>query len=121
MALHTELPIHKKGCELLALAVTAQVQMRRNVKRFLGDKIMSHCVEMLDLMAMANACQGAERLEHIKQLLKHIRTLTVLLRVSHMKQHISTKVWAESVLILESISKQATGWLKSAKRTAPAA
>lgn len=53
MALHTDLPIHKTGCQLLALAVTAQAQMPRTVKRLMGDKITSHCIEMLDLMAMA--------------------------------------------------------------------
>lgn len=61
MALHTDLPIHKTGCKLLSLAVTAQVQMPRTVKRLMGDKITSHCIEMLDLMAMANASQKAER------------------------------------------------------------
>lgn len=38
MAIHTQLPIHKKGIELLSLAFRAQVQMPRGVKRSLGDK-----------------------------------------------------------------------------------
>lgn len=53
MALHTELPIYKTGVQLLALAVKVQEQMPRGVKRSLGDKIAQHCVEMLDLMALA--------------------------------------------------------------------
>jgi hypothetical protein len=121
MALHTDLPIHKTGCKLLSLAVTAQVQMPRTVKRLMGDKITSHCVEMLDLMAMANASQKAERAHLIRELLKHVRTLTVLLRVCHARRDISTTVWAESVQMLDSIGKQGSGWLKSAQKTAPAA
>lgn len=55
MALHTDLPIHKTGCQLLALAINVQTQIPRTVKRQLGNKITEHCIEMLDLMAMANA------------------------------------------------------------------
>ena len=57
MALHTELPIYRTGVRLLDLAVKAQVQMPRTVKRALGEKITQHCVEILDLMALANASQ----------------------------------------------------------------
>jgi len=55
MALHTDLPIHKTGCQLLALAINVQTQMPRTVKRQLGNKITEHCIEMLDLMAMTAA------------------------------------------------------------------
>lgn len=121
MALHTDLPIHKKGSDLLQLAITAQAQMPRTVKRLLGDKITDHCIEMLDLMALANASQKAERAALIQDLLRRVRALTVLMRVSHKNRYISTTVWAESVQMLDSIGKQGSGWLKSAQKTAPAA
>ena len=57
MALHTDLPIYRTGVQLLALAVKVQEQMPRGVKRSLGDKIAQHCVDMLDLMALANAAR----------------------------------------------------------------
>lgn len=60
MSLHNDLPIHRTGVRLLALAIKAQEQMPRGVKRSLGDKISTHCVEMLDLMALANATQNGE-------------------------------------------------------------
>jgi hypothetical protein len=53
--LHTELPIYKKGCELVSLAFHVQTQMRRDFKRSLGEKITGHCTEMVNLMALANA------------------------------------------------------------------
>lgn len=65
MALHTDLPIYRTGMRLLDLAIKAQVQMPRMVKRALGEKITQHCVDMLDLMAMANATQRHTRAEHI--------------------------------------------------------
>jgi len=114
MALHTELPIYRTGVRLLALAIKAQEQMPRGIKRSLGDKVSQHCVEMLDLMALANATQHAERAEHIHRLMTHLRAMTVLLRVSHDCHYVSTPLWAQSVQLLDSIGKQGGGWLKSA-------
>jgi len=119
--LHHDLPIYKRGCELVALAVKAQEQMPRGVKRSLGEKINHHCIEMLDCMALANATQRGERAKHIEALLSHQRAATVLLRVSHDSRYISPGLWAQSVELLGSIGKQGGGWLKSSSNMAPAA
>jgi hypothetical protein len=120
MAIHDQLPIYRTGVRLLALAVRVQEQMPRSIKRILGEKITHHCVEMLDLMAFANATQKGVRARHIQALLSRQRAVTVLLRVSHDSRYLSPKLWAESVELLGSIGSQAGGWLKSANR-APAA
>jgi 23S rRNA-intervening sequence protein len=114
MSLHHQLPIYQTGCDLVKLAINVQQQMPRAHKRSLGDKIMSHCTEMVDLMAMANASRGHERAHHIRELLKRQHATTVLLRVSHDMRFISPKVWSSSVQLLDSIGKQGGGWLKSA-------
>ena len=121
MCLHTDLPIYKKGCDLVQLAFNVQQQMPRSFKRTLGEKITVHCTDMLDLMAMANATRGAERGVLIRELLKLQHTTTVLLRVCHDMRFISHKVWADSMQLLDSIGKQGGGWLKSSRNTAPAA
>lgn len=120
MALHSDLPIHRKGVQLLALAIKAQEQMPRGVKRILGDKITQHCVDLLELMALANATQRDVRAAHLQQLLARQRTVTVMLRVAHDSRYLSPRLWAESVELLGTIGRQAGGWLKSANR-APAA
>jgi len=119
MALHTDLPIYRTGVQLLTLAVKAQEQMPRGVKRSLGDKISQHCIEMLDLMALANATQRAERARYIEQLMTHLRATTVLLRVSHDSRYVSHGVWGQSVQLLDSIGKQGGGWLKHAASLHP--
>jgi len=121
MAIHSTLPIHRTGVQLLALAYKVQEQMPRHVKRSLGDKVTQHCVEMLDCMALANATRLDERVAYLQELLKHQRAVTVLLRVCHECRHISHKPWADAVLLLESVGKQAGGWIKSASNRAPAA
>ncbi len=120
MAIHTDLPIYRTGVNLLALAFRAQEQMPRSVKRILGEKVTQHCVDMLDLMAHANATKRDIRAAFIGQLLTKQRAVTVLMRVSHDSRYISPKVWADSIELLGSIGRQAGGWLKNSNR-APAA
>lgn len=119
MAIHTDLPIYRSGVKLLSLAVKVQEQMPRSMKRILGEKIMQHCVDMLDLMALANATQRDVRAGHIGELLTKQRAITVLLRVSHDSRYLSPKLWADSIELLGSIGKQGGGWLKNANK-APA-
>lgn len=119
--LHTELPIYKRGCDLLSIAFEVQRQMPRDFKRSIGEKIHVHCVDMLNEMAMANATRNRERMQHIENLLKLQHTATVLLRVSFEKRIVSRKLWADATEQLGSIGKQAGGWLKSARDKAPAA
>jgi hypothetical protein len=120
VALHTDLPIYRTGVSLLSLAVKVQEQMPRSMKRILGEKVTQHCVDMLDLMAMANASQREVRAQRINELLTLQRAVTVLLRVSFDSRYLSPKLWAESIELLGSIGKQAGGWLKTANK-APAA
>jgi citrate lyase gamma subunit len=122
MALYTELPIYKHGCDLLSLALDVQTQMPRAFKRSLGEKIHVLCVDMLEAMAVANAMRGADRIAAIDTLLQHLRAATALLRVSHDKKLISNALWARSVELLDAVGSQAGGWKRAtAKDLAPAA
>jgi len=121
MALHHQLPIHKTGTDLLGLAAVIHAQMPRGFKRSIGDKIMGHCSDMLDLMAMANASRGAERGRCIEQILAHNRAATVFLRVALNLRAVNGERWAQAVALLDSVGKQASGWMKSNREKAPAA
>lgn len=124
MALYSELPIYKHGCDLLSLALDVQTQMPRAFKRSLGEKIHALCVEMLEAMAMANACRGEERMQQLDNLLRCLRAATAMLRVSHDKRLISPKLWAQSVELLDAVGSQAGGWRRQTANTlcaAPAA
>lgn len=112
MAIYTELPIYKHGCDLLALALDVQVQLPRTFKRTLGEKIHTKCVDMLEAMAMANASRGDDRVQQLDNLLQQLRATTAMLRVSHDKRLISPKLWAQSIEILDAVGSQAGGWRK---------
>jgi hypothetical protein len=121
MAIYTELPIYKHGCDLLSLALDVQVQMPRVFRRSLGEKIHIMCVEMLKAMAMANASRGNARVLQLDLLLQHLRAATAMLRVSHDKRLISPKLWAQSVELLNAVGSQAGGWRKQTLGTLSAA
>jgi hypothetical protein len=110
MALHHQLPIHKTGSQLLGLAARIHAQMRRGYKRSVGEKIVGHCSEMLDLMALANATKNAQRAAHISEILTHNRAATTWLRVAFDLKEVSPQLWAESVQMLDNIGRQASGW-----------
>ena len=120
MALHTDLPIYRKGVQLLDLAFRVQEHLPRGLKRIMGEKITQHCVDILELMALANSTQHAQRAAHLQELLTRQRAVTVMLRVVFDRKHLSPKLWAESIELLGSIGAQAGGWLKNSNR-APAA
>lgn len=121
MALYSELPIYKHGCDLLALALDVQTQMRRDFKRTLGEKIHVLCVDMLEAMAMANASRGEDRVLQLDLLLKHLRTATALLRVGHDKALVTHNLWAASIELLDAIGAMAGGWRKQTLSTLSAA
>jgi hypothetical protein len=121
MAIHTDLPIYRTGVQLMSLAVDAQMHMPRGIKRSMGDKIADHCVEMLNLMALANATKAIERAAYIRQLLARQRAVQVLLRVCFDRRDISLGLWSKATQLLDSIGKQANGWIKKTTNTGPAA
>ncbi|MEP6770268.1 MAG: hypothetical protein ABI893_00615 [Polaromonas sp.] len=68
MSIHTDLAIHKTGTDLLGHVAGIHAQLPRGYKKMIGDKIVDHCSDMLDLMAMANATRHAQRATYIRNL-----------------------------------------------------
>lgn len=45
--IHTDLPIYKKGYDLLSLAADVQLNMPRTFKQSLGKRVHDECVDLL--------------------------------------------------------------------------
>lgn len=123
MSLAKDLEIYKAADQLLALSLRLQVQVPRAYRQAVGMRISNECADILLTVARANAARGQSREQHIHTLLERLEAATALLRASHGLRLISTKVWAESIELTDSVGKQAGGWLKSARNfsAAPAA
>jgi hypothetical protein len=113
MAIYTELQIYKDGCALLGLALEVQTQIKREFKRSLGEKVSAMCVEMLEAIAMANACRGEMRVQQIDTVLRLLRAASVMLRVAFERRLISKNLWGQSIEVLDAVGKQSTGWRKA--------
>ena len=119
MALTTDLDIYKQASGLLSLAIDVQAQIPRAFRASMGCRIADECVELLVLIGRANAARtGPSRAAHIDALLEHLEVARFLLRAAHdhKQRLISTSLWTRSIALTDNISKQAHGWLKSARQ-----
>ncbi len=110
MAMHHELPIHKIAFDLLSLATDITRNIPRDLKVGLGSKVRDECIEMLTLIARANSSH--DKTVHIVGIIERNDTVKFLLRLFKEKRFISVKQHADSIELIESISKQANGWKK---------
>jgi hypothetical protein len=115
--LHTDLPIYKKGYDLLTLAADVQLNMPRTFKQSLGRRVHDECVELLLEIGYANASRSDTRCNHIRNVLRRLEVVSLMMRVSFDKGFISRKIWAKSMEMTSTIGDQAGGWLK---KSAPA-
>lgn len=122
MALHTETKIYKHAYQLLNLSIEAKANMRRDFKNSLGSRIHDECIEVLVLIADANAAPNSDKPSVIRQMLRHIGKIEFLLRVCNDQRLITPRVWASAIELLQSIGSQGGGWANYFERTkAPAA
>lgn len=117
MALHHELPIYKVAYDLLSLATDITRNIPRDLKAGLGAKMRDECIELLVLIARANAAR--DKAPHLVEIVERVQVVDFLLRIFKDKRFIGVKQHADAIQLTGSVGKQANGWKKNA--TAPAA
>lgn len=108
MALHTELPIHKAAYDLLDVVVELVKNMPRDFKQSLGGELRDECLAVL--LAIYRANVASDKVPHLNALIERLQMVILMLRLARDKQMISTKGFARTVPLTQSIGKQATGW-----------
>lgn len=121
MALHTNLPIYKHAYGLLRLSLVGKRHMPRDFKNSLGSRIHDECIEVLTLIADANQLPDALKPPVIQDMLRRVGKIEFLLRVCSDERLISTRVWADSMALLQALGSQGGGWLRYTRRAASAA
>lgn len=76
--LHTNLPIYKKGYDLLTLAADVQLNMPRTFKQSLGKRVHDECVDLLIEIGYANASRGETRCDHIRNVLRGLEVVSLI-------------------------------------------
>lgn len=110
MALHTQLSIYKVAYDLLSLATDGMQHMPRSVKALLGNHLRDLCVQLVLLIAKANATR--DKVPHLDTLLERLEEAQLLFRLCHEKRFISQALYAKAVALTTSVGKQANGWRK---------
>ena len=114
MALHTQLPIYRAAYGLLDVVTDLVKNMPRDLKRTIGEKISTECIEIMVLVFRANV--ASDKSPYLIELLERQQVIDLLLRLSMDKHLISPKGYAKAVEITTSIGKQANGWKNAAYR-----
>jgi hypothetical protein len=117
MGMHTDLPIHKAAFDLLSMATDITRNIPRDFKAGLGAKVRDECIEVMVLIARANA--EKDKRPHLGSLVERIQVIEFLLRLFKEKRFISIPQHAAAILVTTSIGKQANAWNRSTA-TAPA-
>ncbi len=111
MAMHTNLPIHKVAFDLLSLSTDITRSIPRDLKAGLGAKVRDECIEVMVLIARANAAR--EKRLHLGELVERVQVIEFLLRLFKEKRFISVPQHAAAIELTASIGKQANAWKRS--------
>ncbi len=117
MAMHTELAIYKASMGLLHMATTMTRNIPRDLKQSLGKRVIDECIEVLMLIARANATQ--DKRPHLTLLIEKVQVVEFLMRLFKDNRFISIPQHAQAIEVTASIGKQANAWKRSTP-TAPA-
>lgn len=112
MGLHTQTKIYQAAYGLLGVATDYIANMPRSVKPVFGQGLGDRCLQLVLLIADANALPKEERAPVIREILKRVAALEVLIRLCRDKKYISVDQYAKAIALTTSVGRQANGWKK---------
>lgn len=117
MALHSKLPIYKAAYDLLSVAMDYVQNMPRSIKPVLGKHVSKSCLELVILIAKANAAKN--KVPYLDTMIERLEELQIILRLCHDKRFISRAQYAKGVELTASVGKQANGWRNYSAKISP--
>lgn len=115
MAMHMDLQIYQASMGLLHMATNLTRNIPRDLKQSLGKRVIDECVEVLMLIARANATR--DKHPHLVSLVEKVQVIELLMRLFKDSRFISVDQHAKTIEVTTSIGKQANAW----KRSTPSA
>ena len=114
MAMYDTLPVFKKGYDLLIEIYKMTSGLSREYKYTLGEKLKNETLELLIQIYKANLSREKEA--HIDKCREKTEVVRLLIRLLHDLRQINMKRMIALNVLVESISKQLSGWKKSANK-----
>ncbi len=117
MAQYKHLPIYKATYDLLTQVTQITRSYPKDFKHSLAARLRDESVSLVVFIYKANASKSKRR-EWIESILERIQVIELLLRLSKDMRFISVKQLSDTVVLTDSIGRQAQGWMKSQKLSA---
>lgn len=114
MGLHTDLRIHTAAAKLLDAVTESALQMRRDAKKFIGEKLLDDCLDIQTLIQRANI--ATDKTPYLDAVLEKKCRIEALLKLSLDKRLISTGHYSIATEHAVSLGRQAVGWRNSSKQ-----
>lgn len=111
MAIYDTLPVFKKGYDLLIEIYKMTTGLSREYKFTVGEKLKNETLELLLQIYKANLSWGKEI--HIDKCRENTEAVRLLIRLLHDLRQINIKRMIALNALIESVSKQLSGWKKS--------
>lgn len=108
MALHSELEIYRTCFDLLGEAVEIVRNMRRDIKKALGDRILDACIELDLFVRRANI--AADKEPFLLNLLERLEVIELLSRLCRDRGWIPIGHYAKLTQRTQSIGRQCNAW-----------
>ena len=110
-----DLPIYRKQLELLRVLIRVMINCSRDVKHTIAQQVVNIATKQLTLI---DAIDGviALREENLRLFVNHNETIGQLLKVLSEDGYINSKWYLRTIEPLDSVTRQAKGWLMSVNK-----
>ena len=119
MSEYETLPIYAASYELLLRVTGLAVNFPKSLKYVLGEKIQNTALEMVLSIYRANTSKYKS--SNLKLLINNTEKLYLFLRMAHDLKVLPREKFVDIIGMIDNVSRQARGWLKSVEKTSVSA
>lgn len=111
MGLANKLPVYKASYDLLLAVFRLVKNFKREYKYTIGESLKNEMIELITLIYRANTKR--DKIDVLQEARERIEVVRLFIRLLKDLHQISIKQQVHINELIESVSKQLTGWHKS--------
>ena len=120
MARYDQLPIYRKGLELIVFLENAVRGFSRYHKYSIGERLRQTSWDVVTLVVKANNTPVVSRRELLVALRDKIEEVSVALTVAkELEAFANHNSWQQAARMAVDLGRQSEGWLKSTRQPSP--
>lgn len=111
MARYDTLPIYKATYDFLLRIMSVISHFPKEYKYTIGERIQDTAINMVVAIYRANSTK--DKIPHLQELEENVQMIYLFLRITHDIKILPTQKFASLVEMIDSVSTQAKGWLRT--------